>query len=412
MGFVFLDTETQRFRPGCKAPPIVCVQFCVDDGAAQLMTKRGEFAHQSGALAPATANTFSSLLAHWITQGATLVGHHVAYDLACFCAWDPALVPLVFRHYRESKVTDTMFRQKLADIGRGKHRGFQAPGGWVQLNYNLGDVGRRHGHPVNKEDPWRLHYDLLDDVPLRDWSDCGAHVAVLKKDVPVLNPDGSTQRVWITGDQAIVYALGDALATRAAYCGQASRYAPELLVDEFQQARKFWALDLAAAWGLRTSLRGVLSLERGAREERDHLAKMLLDAKDRDGTPAPLIRAKVKSRPEDLSRDTEKAKRRMAWACYDSGTVLRKTKGGDVCLDSDACKESGDPMLEAYAEYSSMSKVLSNDVAMLMKGVVVPIHTHFDMTDTIRVSAAKPNVMNPRRLSGVRECYVPRGYRE
>jgi DNA polymerase I-like protein with 3'-5' exonuclease and polymerase domains len=86
------------------------------------------------------------------------------------------------------------------------------------------------------------------------------------------------------------------------------------------------------------------------------------------------------------------------------------TKAGEVCLDSDACKSSGDPLLEAYAEFSSMSKVLSNDVEMLRKGTVVPIHTHFDMADTGRVTSAKPNTMNPRRLAGVRECYVPRGY--
>jgi hypothetical protein len=411
--FVFFDTETHRFRPGLMAPPIVCVQFCVDDGAAQLMTKRGEFAHQSGAISPATANTFSTLLAHWITQGATLVGHHVAYDLACFCAWDQALVPLVFRHYRESKVTDTMFRQKLADIGRGKHRGFQAPGGWVQLNYNLGDVGGRHGHRVDKNDPWRLHYNLLDDVPLDQWGAFSAWVPVLKKDVQQIDPvSGCPLVVQVFGEDAIRYALGDAMATRAAYCGQAARYPAELFVDEYQQARKFWALDLASHWGLRTSLRGVLSLEKGAREQQQHLGAMLLDARDENGAPAPLIRRKFKTRPEPMQRDTKRAKERMRVACAESGAVLRWTKGHDVCLDSDACKESGDPMLEAYAEYSSMSKVLSNDVEMLRKGVVVPIHTHYDLADTGRVTSAGPNVMNPRRLTGVRECYVPRGYRE
>lgn len=421
--FVFFDTETKRFGPARMAPPIVCVQFCVDDGPAHLMTKRGEFAHQSGALSPASSHTFSSLLAYWITQGATLVGHHVAYDLACFCAWDPALVPLVFRHYRDKKITDTMFRQKLADIGRGIHRGFQTPGGWVQLNYNLGDVGGRHGFRVDKNDPWRLHYDLLDEVPLESWHAFSATVPVLKKEIQVYNHDGSPMFVQIFGGDAITYAHGDALATRAAYCGQSSRYDPALLVDEYRQAQKFWALDLASIWGLRTSLRGVLSLERGAREHRDHLAGMLLDpTRHKASNPRcaclecqanpPLIRPKTKQPGAELSRDTKVAMVRMVRACEESRTVLRRTKGGAVCLDSDACKESGDPMLEAYAEYSSMTKVLTNDVEMLRKGVVVPIHTHFDMTDTIRVSAAKPNVMNPRRLSGVRECYVPRGYRE
>lgn len=218
--------------------------------------------------------------------------------------------------------------------------------------------------------------------------------------------------VLLHGQDAIKYALGDALATRAAYCGQSARYHPDLLVDEYQQARKFWGLDLAAMWGLRTSLRGVLSLERGAREHRDHLGAMLLDARDEWDRPAPLIRPKTKKPDAPMQRDTNAAKARMVASCTRDGIEIRRTKKDGICLDSDACKSSGDPMLEAYADYSSMVKVLSNDVEMLRKGVVVPIHTHFDLVNSGRPSTSKPNVSNPRRLTGVRECYVPRGYRE
>jgi hypothetical protein len=412
--YVFADLEGHRFSPGNMAPPIVCLQWCADDGPAFLMTKRGEFS--DGRTFWNEGPSFAWRVADWINGGATIVGHSFAYDMACLCAWDAALTPLIFAAYRRNQITDTMYRQKLADIGRGKHRGFQAPGGWVQFNYDLGAVGSRHGYRVNKEDPWRLYYALLDEIPLDQWHRFSAWVPVLKKDVPQVNADGTPQMVQLFGGEAITYALGDPIATRAAYCGQAERYHPDLFVDEYQQARKFWSLRLASVWGLRTSLRGVLSLEKGAREERDHLAGMLLDAKFKDPWgqewPEPLVRAKVRCRPEDLSRDTEAAKRRMVRACQESGVTLRMTKGNNICLDSDACQSSGDPLLEAYAGYSSMSKVLSNDVEMLRKGVWLPIHTHFDLVDTGRVSSAKPNVMNPRRLTGVRECYVPRGYRE
>lgn len=397
---VFFDTETHRFRPGTMCPPIVCVQWCVDDGAARLMTRRGEFAHASGALAPPSAHTFSSLLAYWINQGATLVGHNVAYDLAAFCAQDAELVPLVFAAYKRSQVTDTMLRQKLADIGRGRHRGFFQGPVWIPLQYNLGDVGNRHGFKVDKNDPWRLHYDLLVDVPLADWPGFTATVPDERKGAK----PGDV--VALVGEQAIEYALGDPLATRAAYVGQAERYSAELLVDEFSQARRMWALDLAAYWGLRTSLRGVQSLESGARERLNELGALLLDA--------GLVRPKSK-RDATLARDTKAAKERMRRASDGAGLEhdgfpLRLTKSGEVCLDSDACNSSGDPLLEAYAEFSSMSKVLTNDVEMLRKGTVLPVHTHFDLADTGRTTSSKPNVQNPRRLPGVRECFVPRGY--
>ena len=398
---VFFDTETHRFRPGTMAPPIVCVQWCVDDGAAQLMTRRGEFAHASGALAPPSGNTFSSLLAYWINQGATLVGHHIAYDMATLCAQDAELVPLVFAAYKRNQVTDTLLRQQLADIGRGKLRGcFHGPA-WVPIQYDLGSVGARHGYKVDKNDPWRLHYDLLSDVPLADWPGFTATVADERKGAK------PGDEVRLVGEQAIEYALGDPLATRAAYVGQAQRYPAELLVDEFSQARKFWALDLASYWGLRTSLRGVQSLESGARERHEELGAMLLEAS--------LVRPKSR-RDATLARDTKAAKERMRRASdglglEHDGFPLRLTKSGEVCLDSDACNSSGDPLLEAYAEFSSMSKVLSNDVEMLRKGTVVPMHTRFNIAETGRVTSSGPNVQNMRRLPGVREAFVPRGYR-
>lgn len=407
------------------APPIVCVQFCVGDAAPLLMTKRGEFTDGQtiwlGRDARGVPYSFTSLVAEWLNGGATLVGHNIAYDMAALCAHDGALTPLIFRAYRESRITDTMLRQKLADIGRGKHRGFFHGPIYIPLNYDLGSVGNRHGFRVDKDDPWRVHYDLLDDVTLLHWPAFRATVPRLRKDAPVIGPDGQPEMVTLQGLDAITYGLGDPVATRAAFRGQAERYHPDLLCDEFQQARKFWALQLASVWGLRTSLRGVLSLERGARQRKDELGELLASARDEQGQPAPLIKTKTK-RPKldgsfDWSRDTKAAKARMREACARDGIPLRLTKGGeksapDVCLDSDACNSSGDPLLEAYAEYSSMAKVLSNDVEMLRRGVVVPIHTHFDLADTGRVTSAKPNVMNPRRLAGVRECFVPRGYVE
>ena len=401
---VFADTETERFRAGCTAPPVVCMQYCVDDGPAVLMTKPGDFVCADGrsgtmrsGTGQAAGNEFPNLLASWLSGGATLVGHNIAYDLACLCALEGALLPLVFRAYRENRITDTMWRQKLADIGRGKYRGFQAKGGWVQLNYDLGSVGGRHGFRVNKDDPWRLYYGLLADVPLADWPGLRVTVPKLKDDAPDLDKQGQPIMVNLAGEDAIAYGLGDPVATRAAFVGQAQRYEPALLCDEFNQARKFWGLHLAEVWGLRTSLRGVLDLERGALARVDELGAMLQEG------PSPLVRA-------DGSRDTKAAQARIVAVSKEAGIAHRLTKGGAPCLDSDACNSSGDPLLEAYAEYSSMKKVLSNDVAALRKGMIVPVHTHFDLAETGRTTSAGPNVQNPRRLAGVRECFVPRGY--
>jgi hypothetical protein len=351
------DTETKLFGPGNMAPRLVCLQWA-EPGRAACLVNRWDAAEVARG---------------WFSDPELLtVWHNASYDLAVLAALEPSLLPLIFRALRENRVTDTMWRQKLADIGRGCYRGFSRNGAWIPLQYDLGSVGRRHGVPVDKDDPWRMRYGELYDTPVQDWP-----------------------------REALDYALKDPVATLAAYEGQRTRYEPGLLVDEFSQTRKFFALHLCAAWGLRTSLRGVMQLEEATLAEIDRLSEWLQELE--------LVRA-------DGSRNEKAARERMAKAWAELGMQPRMTKGGkkgvpQICLDSDACQSSGDPALEAYSEYSSAKKVLSNDIKWLKLGTVHPVHTHFDLAETGRTTSASPNVQNPRRLPGVRECYVPRGFR-
>ena len=203
---VFFDTETHWFAPGNQAPRVVCMQWCIDDGGVWIARDRESVRHDGDTH---VHDGIGTLVRRWLERGETLVGHNVAYDLACLTSDYPDLMPLVWKAYREDRVQDTMFRQKLADIGRGRYR---------TRRYDLGSVSAIHGGPaLNKDDPWRTRYAELEHVPLVDWP-----------------------------EEALKYALLDAEATRAAYLGQEAHYDPELLVDACSQARKFWALQLAS----------------------------------------------------------------------------------------------------------------------------------------------------------------------
>lgn len=372
------DTETKRFASANMAPPLISLAWTTIENGKQSQ--------------PQIINHWdASAWVRWAhSTGAVTVGHNVAYDWAVLCAQDESLVPIVFDLYSTNRVTDTMWRQKLADIGRGKYRGFFNGPVWIPTQYDLGSVGKRHGFPVDKEDPWRLNYHLLREIPVAEW---GKHTF---ENVPIEVGKGKSKHVELRtshGSDALGYALRDPVATGAAYLGQQRRYAHELLVDEFQKAREFWALHLASAWGLRTSARGVESLRSGAQERLDELKEFLVY----EG----LVR-------ETGVRDTKEAALRMIAAHRELGTSPRATKGGGIELSADACLNAGDPVLEAYAEYASTMKVLSADVSMLAKGIEYPVHCHYDLLDTGRKGASKPNTQNPRRLPGVRECFVPR----
>lgn len=450
---VYFDTETEPFAPGNMAPRLVTLQFCVDGAAPKLLTRHGEERDATRLIGKSTDP--GTLFALWLATGETLVGHNVAFDMAVMAANYPDLLPAIFRAYRENRVTDTMLRAKLADIARGRYRTRQ---------YDLGSTAGRYGFPVNKADPWRRRYRLLADVPLAEWVDWEGVDAADEKDVELGIAAAVGDPIALRGADAIRYALDDAAATRAAYEGQAEKYGPELLVNEFEQARKFFGLRLAECWGIRTSTRGVDDLERGARERRDDLLTLLqepwTDSAGAEHPPlvrpatlpcAPTLKSGapckkcggtgIRPNPKAGSRDTASAALRLLDTVGD-GTV-RLTKTGVklaseaagpgqtlrelpashpafgteegrklISLDSDACQDSGDPLLEAYAEASSLGKVLTNDVPALRKGTTEPIHTHFDLVETGRTSSAGPNIQNPRRIYGVRECFVPRGWRD
>jgi 3'-5' exonuclease len=360
------DTETELITPGRHAPPLACLTCCTPGTDVQIF---GE--HQAVALFAGAIRSPDTL---WI-------GHNVAYDMGVMAeacrVHGTDVLPWIFKAYAESRVADTMLRQKLADIARGRYRTRQ---------YDLGTVGRIHGFPVNKDDPWRLKYGTLRGRPVSEWP-----------------------------ADAVKYACDDAAATLIAYMSQRDRYDPAFFVDEPAQCRKFWALHLISTWGIRTSARGVASLEKGTREALEVNAEILREHR--------LLR-------DDGTRDTKAAKAAMIEACAEQGipvpitatgqahmkagmTHAEAVERGYVALDADACDSSQDPLLEAYSEFSSLNYVLSKDIDGehgMKTGIVYPLHSHFDLADTGRSTSARPNIQNPRRLAGVRECYVPRGY--
>lgn len=82
---------------------------------------------------------------------------------------------------------------------------------------------------------------------------------------------------------------------------------------------------------------------------------------------------------------------------------------GNISLDKEACESTGDPILNDYVELSSLSKTMSTDIPALLGGTYWPIHTRFEeFLATNRTSSSSPNLQNPPRLPGMRECIVPR----
>jgi DNA polymerase-1 len=327
------------------------------------------------------------LIRSWLEGDDLLVGHHVPYDFAVLCAKWPEIIPLVFRAYDADRVTDTKTRQMLLDIAGGQFRGYlrkfdkavcaehedcdpeacpkatiKKGSRWIPYDYTLDALTyRATGRHLDK-DTWRLRYGEFLHVPLSEW------------------PEGVR-----------TYPLEDARATLEVFLQQEEhvKYIP----DQFRQARAAWALHLTSVWGLRTHAPGVDKLER---ETRGALAAI------EDGLKAAgLVRA-------DGTRNVKATRARMVQVCEALGKPVRLTDKGGVCLDADACEASEDDLLEDYSEITSLKNVLSKDLPVLRAGTVYPVHTSFGLAASGRSTSSKPNVQNPRRLPGIRECFVPR----
>ncbi len=322
--------------------------------------------------------------------------HNAPYDLAVAAAAHPALLPHIFDAIEAGRVSDTLIRQKLWDIAFGQFRGkFLPDGSFEKITYHLKDVVRRHcGYQMSKgEDTWRMHYAELYHVPLRFWP----------------------------GD-ARAYAISDAVLTLRAWHSQErqrqeliAQGRPDLFANEIAQVYASFGLQLASCWGLRVHPDKIGELKDCTVREFDILRDMLLE----EG----LVRTEKKKGVLHYVRNTKAAKERMieAFTEYrEDGTSyvrddIKKTAPsktapeGNICLDEEACEDSGDEMLQAYARAAALSNVLVKDIKKMESG---EIHTSFDsLIASGRIASRGFNIQNLRRKGGTRECFYPReGY--
>lgn len=349
----FFDTETALFGPGNMAPPLTCLAYAIDAAPPLLVD------HVAGPVALRKA----------LEAGHDIVGQNVPYDLLVCIQEDPDLLDLVFKAYDEARVHDTIIRQQLTDISTGTFRGYMDTHGvWRKRGYSLAELSQRLlGIPMDKT-TYRLGYGPLRGIPIDAWE-----------------------------EGARAYATDDTSITRLVFHAQAPAVAALNSVAENTYAQ--WWLHLMSAWGVRTTPAGVESLAKATQAQVEIVRATLIDA--------GLIRVKTakKTGITTYTRDTKAAKVRMLEACP-NGHKLTKKEG--VSLDEEACKDSGDPLLEAYAEYSTLNAVVSKDLPALAAGVNMPIHARYGMTASSRTSCSKPNMQNWRRMPGIREVFVPR----
>jgi DNA polymerase I-like protein with 3'-5' exonuclease and polymerase domains len=355
---IAFDTETFLIEPGNLAPDLVCISYAEPDYQVRLYH------------AIDGSPTFRATADIALSKNTPVIGANVAYDMGVMLAHDPSLGDRIWALYDRGLVRDVIMRQKMIDIAMGCYRGFRKgeEGKTYQIGYSLAELVKRHiGHDLSKgDDTWRLRYSELYEKPLYEWP-----------------------------EEARRYAEDDAVATMAVYQEQEAKAA--LLLDEPARCRTAWMLHLMSCYGIKTNPEAVAAFVQITERHVEEIKNVLENW--------GLVR-------ESGSRDTKAAKALMASVCQAKGLPIAETDGGDVALDDATCKATGDPVLCDYADYSSLAKVVSTDLPILLKGVDKPIQTRFEpLLETGRTSSSKPNIQNIKRLAGMRECFRPRAGR-
>lgn len=336
-----IDFETFRFGPANMAPRPVCCGL--SNGTLAHMHHENE---QSWDLV--------ALLLRGATKDDPLVGHNIAYDLACLAAHAPdplEMFQTIFSAPDRDAISDTMIRQKLLDISQGRLRGYSSgtDGHFTKFSYYLADVYKRHtGRELPKPQEVRTSFGDLYEIPIEAW------------------PRNFRE-----------YALGDPKATLEAWEGQQreAQGIPGVFEDEPRQVRAAFALHLCEVWGIRTDADGIEIMRRNAQAEKDKHAETLREA--------GLLR-------ENGSRNLKAAAAHMR-EVYPDGPDTDK---GGVKMDEATCLASGDPVMLAWCRFVKANNVLTRDVKALEQGTVLPIHTRFDtLLDTGRTSCIAKGTM-------------------
>jgi DNA polymerase-1 len=361
-----MDVESHLLKAGLLAPRLVCLSF-----AHRVGEPGGLLDREDGV----------ARVRNWLCdERIVLVGHNIFFDLGVCAAEDPELLPLIFEKFEDGLVEDTQIRQQLIDIAQGdlKYRYDEDTGDFLKSSYHLADLSDRLlGRKLAKEDTWRLKYALLDGVPVKEWP-----------------------------DDARGYAITDATTTLEVREAQHRVVGDDgVIPNSVEQHQAAWALHLMSAWGVRTDAVAVAALKKSLEAEHaEAMAKL---------ETTPLIKTnRKKDGSFKQSKYMKAIRERVVGAYKERGWEIPLTEKGAVCTERDVLVKTGDPDLILLAEDGKTAKLLSTYVPILEAGTSCPICARFNiLVESGRCSCARPNLQNPPRKGGVRECFVPRdGY--
>jgi hypothetical protein len=339
--------------------PICCsVAWCDDPDSAIVFRLV-----RDGDLDPEAVETVRCLFA---TE--TVTGVNIAFDVLCLVEWGFLPIDLVLQRYAQGCILDVGALERIAEIQKQTTR----------KELSLAMLSRVYGVQIEVD----KHATDAD----------GDEVRTSYAKLIGLHPDD-----W--PEEYRTYALGDAIAGARIVSRQIERHGENIDPDDWAELsrKSFWLRQISNN-GLTTDPDRVEALARLASEQLETLGEIAREfglIREDGSRDMKVIRARVTEAYDDVPPMTEEPRHRKSLKPFVPNVKTSK----DVLI------ESGDPLLEAFAEYGEWLAVERKDLDFLRQWIV---HTKFGHADTLRTTSARPNLQNIRRKAGIRECFAPR----
>lgn len=399
MEMVAFDFETWLTQDGLLAPKIVCGAWCSESEKAQILL----------------TNDSLKKLEELLKKDCILVGANIAYDFACACAARPDMTQLVFNKYEKGQIWDVLVVAAL-DAVAGGHLFLEKDGTplkGVSKDGKPGKIARRYSlelctriylgrNNAKENDEYRLRYAELDGVPLEQWPEVA--------------------REYPQDDVRNTLEVGLAQRDNSKNIGLLSG---KDWTHVTHQSRAAFTMHLSSVWGLRADLVAVQTIKAKVLQESDKIKKVFTQAGFLRLDGSKNTNAVKKAVIEAYSTSVEKCApcqgsgkvpgkgkaKKNCEACSGSGLKISasvpRTASEGVCCDRDTLSESGNEILESFADASLTDKIKNTYIPFLEKSTKTPINVRSNvLVATGRASYDGLIQLLPRE-GGIRDCFVP-----
>jgi DNA polymerase-1 len=380
--FFTADSETYPIEKGLAAPPLVCVS--VYDGKKVELYDKFDGAR---------------IVRELILSRVKIGWHNGPYDFCVLGQFDDDLLDLLIEAVDRGQMYDSMYAEQLKaiELGQFKSEWDEEEDRWVKSKFNLGDmIWKYRKRKADKgADGWRLRFGELDGLPISAYP-----------------------------ERARAYACQDVIDTHDIITDQGRP-----VVNEAEQIRAGFALQLMSVWGIRTDAPLVAQVQKDLIEHQQELQKVLLNYKiirttgsknmavvkamvknayERHGLPVPLTPKGKEAAAAGLpTTDAQISTSRETLEEAADDPILGPD-GQPITVMVDGHEVPKTPLGE-LAELGRIEKVLKSFVPVLNQGIALPINPQFEaLAETGRARCRKPNLMNLPRKGQVRECFLAR----